>query len=263
MDLKKYFWASLILAIICLFGAFLAVMSSGEANYYNKLTVTGVGDISGTHEGRLGDEVGADNASAIIYNYEKIQNEEGSGEQTSEFMVSGTAGTFWDRYVVKTDSAIAGSNQVTYRVSKIADSFYAKSGMNISFNAADGAEEFESTISIEADNASIGIQVIRWVGAGEPTLEINESTGQIEGYTSGGSMGKPVTLAELNLIGKFVINDIVRIKEPLTTPQDWLGFCNALDDQLPDGYIVTPAGMVWRNGTTWDYGNSTVYRVDK
>lgn len=261
-DIKKYILTSLILAAVCLLAIIYMVACGGDANYYNKLSVSGEGTISGSHEGRLGDEIGAKNASAIIYRYEKTTTEEGTGEQTSELMTEGTAGTFWDRYVVRTDSAIAGSNQVTYRVSKIADSFYAKSGMNISYNAADGAEEFESTIDIEADNASIGIQIIRWTGAGEPVLSINETTGEVEGFLGGASMGKPVTLAELTAIGKFVINEVVRIKEPIVKPQDWLGFCNQLDDNLPDGYKVAPAGMVWRNGTSWDHANSTVYQIN-
>ena len=69
MDLKKYFWASLFLAIICLAGAVLAVMSSGDADIYVKETIVGDGDWRTHHEGKLSEESGGPATRAVFQKY--------------------------------------------------------------------------------------------------------------------------------------------------------------------------------------------------
>lgn len=265
MDLKKYFWASLFLAIICLAGAVLAVMSSSDADIYIKEKISGTGSGQTFHEGRLGESAGFKDAT-VAYSYDKIVDESGTHEQNVEFMLSGGDGSYWNFQKVWTDKQIAGHNSMTVNVGQISGSYYGKSGMKISYNEAnESREEFESTITIDTreGNATISFDVIQWQGAGEPIPDYGDD-GNFTGYKGGESMGKPVSMSELDLVGGFLIEQVVRLKEPIKEDSGWLEFCDTLDDKLPDGYIVMPSGMMYdyKNGTAFNYTDAKVYQVD-
>jgi hypothetical protein len=246
-----------LLAAILIMSAGTAL--PGEANYV-KTSVTGSGDGSSLHEGRLGEETSFKNGT-IDYRYSKVWDTPETVEaQDSEFSLVTEGRSYWNKYRTWTDKRIAGSHEMEIRVSSIEGSFYAKNGMNITLNEADGTEEFVSTLLLDTmqGNATISIDVIRWEGAAYGGVSQNDTNETKLGET----VGKPVTLEELDYVGKFVIEQVVELKEPLKEPGDWLGLCASLDDKLPDGYIVRPSGMRWQNGTTWDYSNITVQQVD-
>jgi len=76
-------------------------------------------------------------------------------------------------------------------------------------------------------------KVIRWEEAGEMQPIFNDTTGAWGGYAGGETAGKPVTLDQVKRVGQVVIDRVVVIKEEIKKPEDWLGFCASLDDQLP------------------------------
>jgi hypothetical protein len=266
MDLKKYFWASLFLAIICLAGAVLAVMSSGDADIYIKEKISGTGSGTTLHEGRLGESVGFKDAT-VAYSYDKTVDESGTHEQNVEFMLSGGDGSYWNFQKIWTDKQIAGHNSMTVNVGQISGSYYGKSGMKISYNEAnESREEFESTITIDTrdGNATISFDVIQWQGGGEPIPQYDEETGNFTGYEGGESMGKPVSMSELDLVGGFLVEQVVRLKEPITDNKGWLEFCGDIDkdDKMPDGYIIKPSGNNLTDFLSGIYPNAEVYQVD-
>lgn len=238
----------------------------GDADIYIKEKISGTGSGTTLHEGRLGESVGFKDAT-VAYSYDKTVDESGTQEQNVEFMMSGGDGSYWNFQKVWTDKQIAGHNSMTVNVGQIKGSYYGKSGMKISYNEAnESREEFESTITIDTrdGNATISFDVIQWQGAGEPIPQYDEETGNFTHYEGGESMGKPVSMSELDLVGGFLVEQVVRLKEPIADEKGWLEFCDTLDDKLPDGYIVMPSGMMydWKNGTAFNYTDAKVYQVD-
>lgn len=238
----------------------------GDADIYIKEKISGTGSGTTLHEGRLGESVGFKDAT-VAYSYDKTVDESGTHEQNVEFMMSGGDGSYWNFQKVWTDKQIAGHNSMTVNVGQIKGSYYGKSGMKISYNEAnESREEFESTITIDTrdGNATISFDVIQWQGAGEPIPQYDEETGNFTHYEGGESMGKPVSISELDLVGGFLVEQVVRLKEPIADEKGWLEFCDTLDDKLPDGFIVMPSGMIydWQNGTSWNQSTAKVYQVD-
>jgi hypothetical protein len=143
--------------------------------------------------------------------------------------MSGGDGSYWNYHRTWTSKDIAGANAMTISVGKIRGSYYGKSGMNISYNAADGKEEFESTLKIEASNVTIKLRVLNW------------------------KTGKPATLEEIDRVGQYVVDQVVRLSEPITTLEGWLDFCGTLDRLIdpsvaqgvyfaPEGYKLDSTG---------------------
>lgn len=233
-DIRKYFYASAFLAIFCLVMAIVAIGESGQADLYIKTDITGVGSGGSYHQGRLGESTGFKNATTA-YHYEKSQDyDTGATDQTSEFVLEGGDGSYWNFQKTWTEEDIAGANEMTISIGQIAGSYYGKNGMSITYNEADGSEEFESSLKIEADNVTIEIDVIDW------------------------NTGKPVTLEEIDRIGKYVVDQIVRLSEPIV---DVKGFCESLDRDVilseengiyvvPKGYTVNDEKKLVRQNTT-------------
>jgi len=239
------------------------------ADIYLKENIAGTGDWQTRHDGRLGEASGGRDAT-VTYAYDKTVDESGYQEQNVELMMSGGDGSYWNYQRVWTDKQIAGAQSVDIRVGQISGSYYGKSGMVISYNEAnESREEFESTVTIDTrdGNASISFDVIQWQGAGEMVPVYDEETGNFSHYEGGESMGKPVSISELDLVGAFIVEQIVRLKEPIKDEKGWLEFCDTLDDndEFPDGYMVLPGELKydWKNGTAYDWNTSKVYAIDK
>jgi hypothetical protein len=150
-------------------------------------------------------------------------------------MMSGGDGSYWNYQRVWTDKQIAGHQSLDIRVGKISGSYYGKSGMIISYNEAnESREEFESTITIDTrdGNATIAFDVWQWQGAGSPIPMYDEETGNFTGYEGGESMGKPVAISQLDLTGQFLVEQIVRLKEPIKDDAGWLEFCDPQDRDM-------------------------------
>ena len=220
----KYYYATMILTVICLACAITSLIISTHADVYIKTDIVGTGSGSSYHEGRLSESSGFRNASTE-YHYEGMRTAE-TTTQVSEFMMAGGDGSYWNYHRTWTEKDIAGKNELKISVGKIEGSYYGKNGMNISYNAA-GTEEFTSTLTIDAENASIELRVVNW------------------------KTGKPATLEEIDRTGQFVVDQIVKLTEPLDEPSDWLQFCAELDKDInmPEGIYVLPANTSQYNYT--------------
>lgn len=258
-----------LMAAFCLLCAMLSITLTdwAKSDVYVDEKISGTGDWSTRHEGRLSEASGGRNAT-LAYKYDKTVDESGSHKQNVELMMSGGDGSYWNYQRIWTDGMVAGSQSVDIRVGQIEGSYYGKNGMVISYNEAnESREEFASTTSIDSrdGSASMNFDVIQWHGQGSPIPQFDEETGNFTGYAGGGSVGKPVSISELDMVGKFLVEQIVRLQEPVTDNKGWLEFCDSLDDKLPDGYMVLPSDLKydWQNGTAWDYQNGTSYLLDK
>lgn len=245
----------------------ISTTSPGDADIYVKENIAGTGDWSTRHEGRLSEASGGKNAT-MTYAYDKTVTEEGTHEQNVELMMSGGDGSYWNYQRVWTDDMIAGSQSVDIRVGKISGSYYGKNGMIISYNEAnESREEFTSTTTIDSrdGSAKISFDVIQWQGQGIPIPQFDDESGDFTGYAGGESMGKPVSISDLDMVGKFLVEQVVKLQEPITDNKGWLEFCDTLDNKLPDGYMVIPSNLKydWANGTTWDLNSSKVYQIDE
>jgi len=245
------FRLSFFLSIICLaiIAAFLVLTTGisqpGDANYV-KTEIIGKGSGSGLHEGsKLSDEFGFDNATAVDYSYQKSWNNHDAAEsQMSEFALKGVKGTYWNRHIVSTKEDVAG-HEVVYRISSIEGSYYGKSGMDISFSEADGREQLDSAIYIDtlSGNATIQLDVTRW--------------------DAEGSESKPADLEDIMLVGQYVIESILKLKEPLAeSEKGWLEFCESINRDVimsnETGFYIAPAGwIVDRNRNLIPRTNST------
>lgn len=232
-DFKRYFYASCFLAIFCLILAIIAIGESGQADLYIKTTFDCENCSGGTyHQGRVGESVSFKDVSSAGYHYEKdVDDDTGTTGQTSEFTMEGGEASYWNYHRTWTEEDIAGANQLKLNIGKIGGSYYGKNGMSITYNEADGSEEFESTLTIEAENATIKLRVTDW------------------------KTGKPVDLETLDLIGKLVLEQIVKLSEPI---EDVKGFCESLDR---DEIISSEAGAIRvlpmntsRYNYTWEDG---------
>ena len=226
-----------LMVAFCLLCAMLSIGLTdwGKSDVYINEKISGTGSGSTLHEGRLAEATGFHDAT-VNYAYDKtIQDGEGIYEQNVEFMMSGGDGSYWNYQRVWTDKQIAGHQSVDIRVGKISGSYYGKSGMVISYNEANASrEEFTSTVTIDTrdGNASIQFDVMQWQGAGEPIPQYDEETGNFTGYKGGESMGKPVAISQLDLAGQFLVEQIVRLKEPIKDEKGWLEFCDPRDKDM-------------------------------
>ena len=227
-DIRKYCYASFFLAIFCLILAVIAIGESGQADLYIKTTFDCENCSGGTyHQGRVGESVSFKDVSSAGYHYEKdVDDDTGATGQTSEFIMDGGEASYWNYHRTWTEEDIAGSNQLKLHINKIGGSYYGK---DITYNEADGSEEFESSLTIEADNATIQLRVVDW------------------------KTGKPVDLETLDLVGKIVLDQLVKLSEPI---EDTKGFCESLDhDEIAssDAIRILPMNTS-RYNYTWDDG---------
>jgi hypothetical protein len=241
---RRIFYAcyiALAVAVACAILSATTVVPS-ESSIYVKESFTGTGSGSTLHEGRLAESSGFRNAT-VSYSYDKTVTDSGSQDQNVEFMMAGGDGSYWNFQRVWTDKQIAGHNSLDIRVGQISGSYYGKSGMKISYDVANASEEeFESSITIDTrdGNASLQFDVIQWQGAGEPIPQYDDKSGNFTGYEGGESLGKPVSISEIDLVGQFLVEQLVQLKAPPEDKDDWLEFCNTLDKDLPAGYKVLP-----------------------
>lgn len=220
-----------------------ATINTGQSNLYIKTDITGTGSGSSYHEGRLGESSGFKNASTDYHYLQTRDYDTGIYTQSSKFLMDGGEASYWNYHRVWTDKDLAGKDSIRIDVSNIAGSYYGASGMNISYNEADGSEELESTIKIDttSGNASITMRVINW------------------------TTGKPVSLEEIDRVGQFVVDSIVKLSTPVTTEQGWLDFCGLLDsdvilDSGNSGIYVAPMNNTLYN-YLWDKNLQKIIRT--
>lgn len=266
---RVVFYGCLLMVAFCVACAIMTVSLSnwGQGDIYVKETIVGDGDWRTHHEGKLSEESGGHGAH-LDYKYDKLVDESGTQEQNLEVTIEGGDGSRWNFVRLGADQ-VAGHNTVNIYIGSISGTAYVKNGMKVSYNEAnESREEFESTIEVDTldGNATMRFDVVQWQGAGEPVPVYDEETGNFSHYDGGESFGKPVSISDLDMVGSFLVNQFVALKEPIPPDGDWLGFCKKVEgqDEFPDGFKVVPSAMVydWKNGTGWNYNDSKIYQID-
>jgi hypothetical protein len=236
-DIRKYFYASCFLAIICLIMALVAIGESGYGNTIEQ-SITGHGDLYTRHDSAHASDLASTVNSTVVYEEKRIWDVPDSPETfASSFIVSGASarGGFRNQYVVK--SSGAGYKHV-YRATQITGEFSGSGVVSLSIGE-DGAESLDSLILMDSRNGNATFQ------------------GRI--YSS--QNGKPVTAEEMDAVGKLMIRSYLNISQPLIGPDNWLGFCESLNRLIdpavapgiyvaPDGYELDEKGNLVRQNRT-------------
>jgi hypothetical protein len=217
-DFKKYFYASLFLAIICLILAIVAIGESGQANIIEQ-SIAGQGDLYTRHDSPEASDLAiAENASVVYQAARKWGTDVATQTFSSSYIVSGARGGYKNQYVVKASGA---GYKHSYQATKITGDFSGSSEVSLTIGD-DGAESLDSLILMD----------------GNATFR-----GRI--YST--DKGRPLTAEEMDAVGKLMIRSYLNITQPITMPEGWLDFCNTFSDALP--VSVGPVKLVPINGT--------------
>jgi hypothetical protein len=234
-EFKKYFYASLFLAIICLILAIVAIGESGQANSLDtSLSGTGTADLRHDND-RSSDRAMAEGA-AIMYEYSRKWGVKDEPEiATSSFIVSSGSGGYKTQYAVKGSGA---GHKVDYRATKISGDASFASEITLTGNEA-GGENFDSVIEFD-------------VLSGNATIR-----GRVYNQTA----GRPATTEELDAVGKYLLQTHLNVSTTPITPTGWLDFCAGLNRLIdpsiapgvyiaPEGYELDSAGNLIRQNNT-------------
>lgn len=221
-DFKKYFYACLILAVFCFAGAILAISTSGYGNVIEQ-SISGRGDLYTRHDSQSASDLASVENASLFY---EAKREWGSADDTqtlsSSFIVSGAqaSGGYRNQYVVK--SSGAGYKHV-YRATQISGDFAGSGEISLTIGE-DGSESLDSLILMDSRSGNATFQ----------------------GRIYGSEGGKPVTAEEMDAVGQLMIRSYLNVSEPLTGPDNWLGFCESLnkliDPAIAPGIYVAPPG---------------------
>lgn len=215
-DIRKYFYASCVLAIICFLLALIAIGESGQANVIEE-KFSGVGQFDHASYSESASDRAMSDGGVIAYEMSRDWENESAQTFSTSFIVSGAGGGYKDQYVVKASGA---GYKHTYTATRISGDF---SGSG------------ESTVSMET-----GVQSL-------DSLVLMDGNATFRGRIINGQTGKPLTEAEMDAVGEYVLRSYLNISEEIKTPEDWLGFCSHFSDDLPAS--VGPAKLVPLNGT--------------
>jgi len=244
-DIKKYFLASCILALVCIVSMIYMVATSGEANVLMEGRDTGSGtidvDVSGPNQAirmMVKDGEGADlryTKTKTVDNERltaSMELENGDGSRMTKFVATGKGETAGSRiFIDKISGAFAGSVE-TWKASD-----------------EDGTASFDMTFNIEGQNKV-------W---------------HANFYALDGN-GKPATEESIRGFGNLTVWRHYNVTEPPKTPEDWLYFCASMNRDVhlsdepgavyiaPPGWMPDENGTLWRDNTTYyDLGNKTIH----
>lgn len=234
-DFKKYFYASLILALICLFGALLAIGSSASGNSLVS-SVIGMGDVQIRHDFEdIADYASAKN-STISYSVGILWGVASAQTIDSNYHISARYADRKNAYRITGNGA---DHSIKYTAEKISGE--ADFANKITYDITEsGNEQFDSVIKFDT----------------------RDGNATISGRIYNSVEGRPATLEEANLVGQFLIEEHLNVSRPAITPDNWLGFCDSinsdmiLDKNIPDGIYLLP-----ENTSMYDYilaGNKIV-----
>ena len=223
-DIRKYFYASCILAIVCLLAIIYLVGTSGMGNVIEQ-SISGRGDLYTRHDSQSASDLASVENASLVY---ESKREWGSPDDaqtfTSSFIVSGAqaSGGYRNQYVVKSSSV--GYKHV-YRATQISGDFAGSGEVSLTIGE-DGAESLDSLILMDTRSGNATFQ----------------------GRIYGNEGGKPVTAEEMDAVGKFLMRSYLNISQTTTTPEGWLDFCSGLnrliDPAVAPGIYVAPDGYV-------------------
>ena len=215
-DIRKYFYASCILAGLAFIAILYVVGTSGSANTLDT-SMVGTGTMNYRHDSEhSADTAMAENAS-IMYDYSRTWGQDVPVETaTSQFVVTSAKGGYKTQYAVEGSGA---GHKVDYRATKISGD--ASFATEISLSATEaGGENFDSMI---------------W-------FDTRDGLATIQGRVYNNTEGRPATIEELDAVGKYLLNTHLNVSYEPITPEDWLSFCAGLDQDvnMPEGIYILP-----------------------
>jgi hypothetical protein len=207
-----------LVAFILISGFLVVLGCMGYANTIEE-SVFGKGTLDhSSYSKSASDRAMTKDAESVAYQMKRDWENESEQTFTSSFIVSGAGGSYRDQYVVKASGA---GYKHTYQATKITGDF---SGSG------------ESSVTMQTGTQSLD------------SLILMDGNATFQGRIINGQTGKPVTEAEMDAVGQFVIRSYLNITEKPDTVAGWLDFCSDLDrDMILDktiktGVYIAPAG---------------------
>lgn len=215
-DIRKYFYTSCILAVVCLLVTIYAVAVCGEGNTLDT-SMVGTGTMNYRHDSEhSADTAMAENAS-IMYDYSRTWGADVLTETAkSQFVVTSAKGGYKTQYSVKGSGA---GHKVDYKATKISGD--ASFATEISLTATEaGGQSFDSMI---------------W-------FDTRDGLATIQGRVYNSENGRPATIEELDAVGKYLLNTHLNVSNEPIVQESWLNFCEGLDQDvnMPDGIYILP-----------------------
>ncbi|DBA35206.1 TPA_asm: hypothetical protein vir525_00064 [Caudoviricetes sp. vir525] len=215
-DIRKYFYASCILAGLAFIAILYVVGTSGSANTLDT-SMVGTGTMNYRHDSEHSADVAMAENASIMYDYSRTWGQDVAVETAkSQFVVTSAKGGYKTQYAVKGSGA---DHKVDYRATKISGDASFASEITLTATEA-GGESFDSMI---------------W-------FDTRDGLATIQGRVYNNSEGRPATIEELDAVGKYLLNTHLNVSYEPITQAGWLDFCNGLDKDvnMPEGIYILP-----------------------
>ena len=213
-DIRKYFYASCMLAGVAFVAIMFIVATGGSGNSLDS-SLSGTGTMDYRHDSEHSSDLAMAENATVMYDYSRTWGE-GTDIARSSFIVTSAKGGYKTQYAV---TGYGANHKVTYRATKISGDASFASEITLTATEA-GGENFDSIIQFDTRDGNATIQ------------------GRVYNSTA----GRPATLEELDAVGKYLLNTHLNVSVAPITPEDWLGFCEGLnkDANIPEGIYILP-----------------------
>ena len=227
-DIRKYFYTSCILAVVCLLTTIYLIAVSGAGNTLDT-SMVGTGTMDYRHDSEHSADIAMAENASIMYDYSRTWGQDVAVETAkSQFVVTSAKGGYKTQYSVKGSGA---DHKVDYKATKIS-----------------GDASFASEISLSAtESGGENIDSMIW-------FDTRDGLATIQGRVYYNSEGRPATIEELDAVGKYLLNTHLNVSNAPILPEDWLGFCSGLDQDvnMPEGIYILPVNDSKYNYTLVD-----------
>ncbi|MFA5457725.1 MAG: hypothetical protein WC261_08865, partial [Synergistaceae bacterium] len=210
-DIRKYFYASCILAGLAFIAILYVVGTSGSANTLDT-SMVGTGTMNYRHDSEHSADIAMAENASIMYDYSRTWGQDVPMETAkSQFVVTSAQGGYKTQYAVKGSGA---DHKVDYRATKISGDASFASEITLTATEA-GGESFDSMI---------------W-------FDTRDGLATIQGRVYSSENGRPATIEELDAVGKYLLNTHLNVSNEPIVQESWLNFCEGLDQDvnMPDG----------------------------
>ena len=227
-DIRKYFYASCILAGLAFIAILYVVGTSGSANTLDT-SMVGTGTMNYRHDSEHSADIAMAENASIMYDYSRTWGPDVTTETAkSQFVVTSAKGGYKTQYAVKGSGA---DHKVDYKATKISGDASFASEITLTATEA-GGESFDSMI---------------W-------FDTRDGLATIQGRVYNSVDGRPATIEELDAVGKYLLNTHLNVSNKPITQAGWLEFCGELDRDvnMPEGIYILPVNDSKYNYTLVD-----------
>lgn len=223
VDFRKYFYASLFLAVLCLIGAIIAIGTAAHGNIL-ETSIAGTGDMDVRHDNpESADRAMMENATG---SYE-AKRAWGPGSDTTafstSFILTNAKGGYKNQYSVKGSGS---AHKVVYKATQISGDFSGQGDITVTGTPSPG-QNFDSLVQMDSRSGKA----------------------IFSGRVYNSKAGRPATIGELDLVGKFLLSEHLNVSTGQPENNDPLAFCYQLDkdmilskDGALEGLYVAPVG---------------------